>query len=223
MFRLVLLSAVTLLALASCKSVRTVYDENGKVVTETDGARQRSLNDYFTDEFDSRFSEKKNKDGVPEAASAKVSRYQKDIDAARRNDKTYTTDTYNPGGASSYAGKAYAAGRSDVKDKRYSGTHGSSAFSRDMRPDFMNEGRGISRTDNPYQGPHFDSRYGGEGATNNARDSRYTTSRSSVSTSDSNNYVEGRRNKYGKPRIIGKDDYYRRTIEDTRTMLGRDK
>lgn len=223
MLRLTLLSAITLLAFASCKSVRTVYDENGKVVRETNGARERSLNDYFEDEFDSRFSERKNRDGVPEAASTKVSRYQKDIDAARRNDKTYATGTYSPGGASSYAGRAYSGTRSsDVRNTRYSGTHGSTAFSRDTRPDFMNDSRGLSATDNPYRGSHSGTRSSAEGTAYNARDSRYQTPDGTVSTSETNAYVEGRRNKWGKPRIMSSREYYRRTVEDTRTMLGRD-
>lgn len=224
MLRLALLSAITLLAFASCKSVRTVYDENGKVVKDTDGARERSLNDYFEDEFDSRFSERKNRDGVPEAASTKVSRYQKDIDAARRNDKTYATGAYNPGGSSSYAGKRFTGtSNSNIRDTRYEGTHSSSAFSRDTRPDFMNDSRGLSATDNPYRGSHSGTRSSAEGTAYNARDTRYSTPDSPVSTSETNAYVEGRRQKWGKPSIISSREYYRRTLEDTRTMLGRDK
>ena len=224
MLRLTFFSALAVLALASCESVRTVYDENGKVVKETNGARERSLNDYFEEEFDSRFSEKKNKDGVPEAASAKVSRYQKDIDAARRNDKSYATGTYNPGGTSDYAGKKYSDTRnSDVRDTRYDGTHSNTTFSRDTRPDFMNDSRGLSATDNPYRGSHADTRNASEGVAHNARDTRYRTPEGNISTSETNSYVEGRREKWGKPSIISSREYYRRTIEDTRTMLGRDK
>lgn len=218
-----LLSAVLICALASCESVRTVYDENGRVVEERDGARERSLNDYFEDEFDSNFSEKKNKHGVPESTSKKVSSFQKDIDAARRGDKEFSTGTYNPGGSSSYAGKRFGDYSGEYSgNKRYEGVSANTTINQELRPAFMSEGKGISRAENVYSGHGSGDRYTGEGSHYDARERIYATQDSRYSTSDTSGYFESRKNKWGQPSIINKDDYYRRTIEETRGLLGRD-
>ena len=216
-----LLSGIVLIALASCKSVRTVYDENGREVKQHEGARERSLNDYFEEEFDSGFSEQKNKDGVPEATSKKVSSFQKDIDAARRGDKEYATGTYNAGGTSSFSGKRFTG--SDTKfdsSKRFEGFSGDSQYNTDLRPAFMSEGKGVART--PYTGHSSSDRYSAEGNTYDATGRIYATHDSTYSTSDTSGYFESRKDKWGKPTIISNREYYKRTIEETRSMLGRD-
>ena len=217
------LALTTLLfaTLCSCESVRTVYDENGRVVKERDGARERSLNDYFEEEFDSNFTEQKNKDGVPQATSHKVSSYQKDIDAARRGDKEYATGSYNAGGTSSFAGKQFS-GSSDRFDgsKRFDGFSGDSAYNTDMRPAFMSESKGVAHT--AYTGHSSADRYSAEGANYDASGRIYATHDSGISTTDTSGYFESRKEKWGKPTIINKGEYYKRTVEETRTMLGRD-
>lgn len=216
-----ILSVILLAALCSCESVRTVYDANGKVVTEHDGARERSLNDYFEEEFDSNFSEKQNAHGVPEATSKKVSSYQKDIDAARRENKEFATGAFNPGGSDSYSGIKYSgAGEKFDNSKRFEGFSGNSQFNTDMRPAFMSQGKGISRTN--YTAHSSDDRYSGENSNSDARSHIYATHNNSISTSDTSNYIETRREKWGKPTIINKGEYYKRTIEETRSLLGRD-
>lgn len=215
------LTALLVATLSSCESVRTVYDENGKVVEERNGARERSLNDYFEEEFDSNFTEKKNKDGVPEATSHKVSSYQKDIDAARRGDKEYATGTYNVGGTSDYAGKRFSGSAERFEgNKRYDGFSGDSPYNTDMRPAFMSEGKGVART--AYTGHSSNDRYTAEGTHYDASGKIYATHDSGISTSDTSGYFESRKDKWGKPTIISSREYYKRTIEETRTMLGRD-
>lgn len=215
------LTALLVATLSSCESVRTVYDENGKVVEERDGARERSLNDYFEEEFDSNFTEKKNKDGVPEATSHKVSSYQKDIDAARRGDKEYATGTYNVGGTSDYAGKRFSGSAERFEgNKRYDGFAGDSPYNPDMRPAFMSESKGVART--AYTGHSSNDRYTAEGTHYDASGKIYATHDSGISTSDTSGYFESRKDKWGKPTIISSREYYKRTIEETRTMLGRD-
>ncbi len=217
-----ILTVLLLATLCACESVRTVYDANGKVVTEHEGARERSLNDYFEEEFDSNFSEKQNAHGVPEATSKKVSSYQKDIDAARREDKEFTTGTFNPGGSGNYNGVQYSgAGKKFDSSKRFEGFSGDSQFHTDMRPAFMSENKGISRT--AYTGHTSGDRYSGENSHSDARSHIYAThNNSSISTSTTSGYIETRREKWGKPTIINKGEYYKRTIEETRSLLGRD-
>ncbi|MBE6418998.1 MAG: hypothetical protein E7031_02590 [Akkermansiaceae bacterium] len=215
------LTALLLTAFCSCESVRTVYDENGKVVVERDGARERSLNDYFEEEFDANFTEQKNKDGVPQATSHKVSSYQKDIDAARRGDKEYATGSYNAGGTSSFAGREFS-GSSERFDgnKRFDGFSGNSQYNTDMRPAFMSESKGVART--AYNGHSAADRYSAEGANYDASGRIYATHDSGISTTDTSGYFESRKEKWGKPTIISSREYYKRTIDETRTMLGRD-
>lgn len=217
------ITALLLAALCSCESVRTVYDENGKEVKEHQGARERSLNDYFEEEFDSNFTEKKNKDGVPQATSHKVSSYQKDIDAARRGDKEFATGAYQGGGGlSGYAGKRFDGSSTKFDNsKRFDGFSGDSQYSTDMRPAFMSESKGVARTD--YSGHSSADRYSSEGHAYDASGRIYATHNSGISTSDTSNYFESRKEKWGKPTIISNREYYKRTIEETRTMLGRDE
>ncbi len=215
------LTALLFATLCSCESVRTVYDENGKIVKEHEGARERSLNDYFEEEFDSGFTELKNKDGVPQATSHKVSSYQKDIDAARRNDKQYATGTYDAGGTSGYAGKRFSGSAEQFNgSKRYDGFSGTGPYNTDMRPAFMSEGKGVAHT--PYTGHSSADRYNAEGISYDANGRIYATHDSGISTTDTSNYFESRKDKWGKPVIINKNEYYKRTIEETRTMLGRE-
>ena len=223
MKRILLITATVLTALASCKSVRTVYDENGRQVKEHDGARERSLNDYFDEEFDANFSEKRNADGVPEATSKKVSRFQKDIDAARRDDKEYATGTYTAGGSSSYSGKRFSESTTQFSgSKRFDGYSKESAYNSDLRPAFMSEGKGLSRTDNVYGAISSSNRYDAEGNNYDARGKIYATHNNDISTSDTSGYFESRKEKWGKPTIINKGEYYKRTVEETRGLLGRD-
>lgn len=223
MKRSLAITALLLSALCSCESVRTVYDENGKVVKERDGARERSLNDYFEEEFDSNFTESKTKDGVPQATSHKVSSYQKDIDAARRGDKVYETNAYQGGGGlSGYAGKSFDGSSTKFDgSKRFDGFSGDSQYSTDMRPAFMSEGKGVAHT--TYTGHSAADRYRSEGHSYDASGRIYATHDSGISTTDTSNYFESRKEKWGKPTIISNREYYKRTIEETRTMLGRDE
>lgn len=224
MKRLLLITATLMSALAACKSVRTVYDENGREVKEHDGARERSLNDYFEEEFDSNFSEKKNADGVPEATSKKVSRFQKDIDAARRDDKEFATGTLSIGGSSSFDGKRFSDSNTQFSgSKRFDGYSKESAYNSDLRPAFMSEGKGLTRTDNVYGAVNASNRYASEGNNYDARGKIYATHDNGISTSDTSGYFESRKDKWGKPTIISNREYYKRTIEETRSMLGRDQ
>lgn len=208
------------IALAACQSVRTVYDENGQEVKDEPTGGEKDLMSHFEAQFDASFSETRTKDGVPQATSAKRSRFQKEIDEARRGDKEYATSAFGGlerqdslrtitfGGAE----KDFAGG------KRYEGLK-SSSISRDLRPDFMNESHGISHS-NAFM--DHSTRSASEGAVADTNGRIYSTDASEYHTNQESGYIESRRNRTPEPRIMDYRDYYRKTIEETRTMLGRD-
>lgn len=205
----------------SCQSVRTVYDENGQVVKDDEPGGEKDLMSHFESQFNASFSESRTKDGVPQATSSKRSRFQKDIDEARRGDKEYITGAF--GGVErkdslrtisfSGADKDFAGGKS------YTGLK-TSPISRDLRPDFMNESHGISHSDSFMD---HSSRSQAEGAVADGAGRIYSTDASEYQTSQESGYIESRRTRTPEPRIMDYRDYYRKTIEETRTMLGRDK
>ena len=80
-----LLTLCLFCTLTACRSVRTVYDENGNEVKEHQGG-ERSLEDYMQETFDKEVTRKKDDSGVPQSRSTKVSLYQKAIDEARKDD-----------------------------------------------------------------------------------------------------------------------------------------
>lgn len=204
-----------------CQSVRTVYDENGQEVKEDEPGGEKDLMSHFESQFNASFSESRTKDGVPQATSSKRSRFQKDIDEARRDDKEYITGAF--GGVErkdslrtitfSGADKDFAGG------KGYEGLK-SSPISRDLRPDFMNESHGISHSDSYMD---HSTRSQAEGTTAEASGRLFSTDASEYQTTRQSGYIESRRTRTPEPRIMDYRDYYRKTIEETRTMLGRDK
>ncbi len=209
--------------LQGCKSVRTVYDENGREVKESVPGQEKDLESYFNEEFASSFSEKKNKEGVPETTSAKVSRFQKDLDAARRSEKRFHTTAFsgihdNDARAHSFDG----SNKSFDANKAYEGTF-SSNIDTQLRPAFMKEGKGLVRSESVYGGISPTDRSPMEGADAAISGRPYATHASNISTSDRSGYFESRKERFGKPHIINYRQYYKKSIEETRTLLGRDK
>lgn len=214
---------LALLLLQSCESVRTVYDENGHEVKESAPGQEKDLESYFNEEFASSFSEKKNKEGVPETTSSKVSRFQKDLDAARRSDERFHTTAFsgiheNDARTHSFDG----ADKSFDAHKPYEGTFSSNIDTR-LRPAFMKEGKGLVRSESVYGGISPTDRSPMEGTVSDISGRPYATHASHISTSDRSGYFESRKERFGKPQIINYRQYYKKSIEETRTLLGRDK
>lgn len=206
-------------ALASCESVRTVYDANGKEVNPDEPGGEKDLMAHFEKGFQDSFSEEKGPDGVPITKSNRVSQFQKQIDDANRDNKQFNTASYlsdktsslrdmNFGGAKSFAG----ADRSE-KDMR-------TAFSTDMRPDFMNESHGIS-ADRRFRST-ADDRSPYESGVLDSRDRSFATRSSRYDGAAPNGYVETRRNKTPEPEITDFQDYYRKSIHSTKQLLNRE-
>ncbi len=210
------------MALCACQSVRTVYDENGQEVKDEPHGGEKDLMSHFESQFNASFSESRTKDGVPQATSTKRSRFQKDIDEARRGGTEYVTGAF--GGVNRQdslrsvsfdgANKEFTGGKS------YNGLK-TSPISRDLRPDFMNESHGISHSDS-YMDHSQRSSADGVAAVANGRTHAYSTEAEAYQTNQQSGYFESRRNRTPEPRIMDYRDYYRKTIEETRTMLGRD-
>ena len=89
-----------------------------------------------------------------------------------------------------------------------------------LRPAFMSESKGVAHT--AYTGHSSADRYSAEGANYDATGRIYATHDSGISTTDTSGYFESRKEKWGKPTIINKGEYYKRTVEETRGLLGRD-
>lgn len=206
--------------LGACQSVRTVYDENGQEVKEDDSGGEKDLMSHFESQFNASFSESRTKDGVPQATSSKRSRFQKDIDAARRGDKEYITGAFaTTERQDSLRSITFSGANQDFAGRKtYDGLQ-TSSISRDLRPDFMNESHGISHSDSFMD---HSSRSALEGAQATASGRVYSTDASEFQTDRQSGYIESRRNRTPEPRIMDYRDYYRKTIEETRTMLGRD-
>lgn len=199
---------LTSLLLCACQSVRTVYDENGNVVEDREGANITDLHSHLEGQWDSSFSEQKGEHGVPTAQSHKVSSFQKDLDASKRMDKEFSTTMFGDATKSNNLRSKVAGG---IRDSQYAGAGASYDVSRsapygtDMRPDFMNDSHGISHS----------SRYADDATRSSLedtaplsiRDRMYSTTSDVYSSDETSNYVEHRRNKSGQPQIIDFRDY----------------
>ncbi|MGN0837033.1 MAG: hypothetical protein ACI4OS_06285 [Akkermansia sp.] len=219
--RRLLPALAALCALSACHSVRTVYDANGKVVEEHDGATESDLNARLEGEFNAAFSEEK-KNGVPTATSRRVSRFQKALDEAQREDKVFATGSFKDGKQLSLRDESFTG-----RDKRFVSEgqrrdkESREAYSRELRPDFMNESHGISSS----------QRYGADSAarrgaaTDETQDfaTVYATHAAAEQRDTPAAYIEERRHKTPQPTIIDSRDYYRQSIRSTRSLLGRDR
>ena len=215
---IVLLSSVMLCA---CETVRTVYDENGNVIDPNAVPQgETDISSRLEKQFSSSFSEKKNDQGVPQAVSNKVSSFQRDLDEASRLDKEYRTGSYS-GGAAGFSVMSFSgSGKAFSTQDAYSGTMGKT-IEKDLHPAFASPSRGVYGTDDSYA----------RGGVYSALEDRksavggrvYSTSESVYTNDKTSGYFETRRNNTPPPPIFSRDQYNRKTIEQTRTLLGRDK
>ncbi len=207
--------------LSACASVRTVYDEQGRVVKESESkGGERDFADYMEEKSNASFSEKKNEQGIPQAVSDKVSSFQSKLDESRRIDKTYLTGEY--------------AGTSEnsLRDKRFSGADKSYDTSgrfydegrhldRELNPAFAREGHGIYGGDDEYAGAQERSELAGKKSSMGGE--YYTKENPYYSRSDESGYFETRRDDTPPPPVYSRDEYVGKTIDEVRSLLGRDK
>ncbi len=210
-------------SLLSCESVRTVYDEGGNVVHDKgdDAPKESDLFTEYEKRFDESFSEQRNEHGVPQAQSRRVSSFQAKLDAARDADTPYATKAF--GGvkqsdlrSKSFEGRKIFDARKDYED----GERARSLFSRDARPDFMNESHGIAHSN--YEGGHSE-RSAAEGQYTDAFSGTYATHASSYRREQESGYFESHRNDTPAPPIYDHREKQTREIMNIRNILGRDK
>ena len=220
-----LLPLLPVLFLCDCTPVRTVYDQYGQEVKESEGATQSDLNSRFEKEFESAFMEKKGQDGVPQTSSNRVSSFQKHLDDSRRMQDEYLTKSYDARRENDSRSVIYAGASADSRYSRDADRREKDrkmAYGSDMRPDFMNPTHGISHSSRyGVDSTHLSSMDGVAGT--GYHDAAYATSEADYDRDDANWYVEGRRDKTPQPTITNFRDYYRQSIKSTRELLGRDK
>lgn len=210
----ILLSLICAWALPSCESKRTIYDSSGNVVEDRKDGESVSLEERFAGGFDT----KKNEYGIAEAESKKVSSFQGKIDDSRNKADAYKSKSFAGGkNASTSTDMSYRGATARFAGAKTYGDAAKVAYTSDDVPDFMKEGKGITRKE--YAGGKTDvadssKRYDvGEA---------YQATVSSSSTQQESGYVESRRESSPTFKIYSKDEYQRKTIEDTRSMLRRD-
>lgn len=210
-----------LLLLCACESVRTVYDEFGNEVKESKtGGGEKDLTAHMEEKWNNSFSEKKNDQGIPQAVSNRVSSFQKDLDDASGTGKQFFTKSYggvstNEAYAVSYAGAGKKFG---VKEAYTGGDRG--RIDKDLHPAFATAGKGVYSTADSYA--RAGSRYAQEGAGNVAADRSFPTNESFYNGQAESGYFESRRESMPAPRVMSRGEYYQKSVEETRMMLGRD-
>lgn len=210
-----------IILLSACETVRTVYDEAGNVVEEEESSGgEKDLYEHMNKQFNSTFSTKKNESGIPVTTSNKVSSFQRKIDESGRLDKEYSTKEYAEGREEYSTMRFSDRGKVFSTKEAYSGEFGK-RLEKDMHPDFAKPSRGLYSTDAAYADGQLSSPL--QGMKNRARDERYATKESSYSRDTTSGYVETRRDRTPPPRVYTRDEYYGKSIEDTRSLLGRDK
>lgn len=215
----VLLTSVSFFLLCACESVRTVYDEFGNEVKESQGG-EKDLSTHMEEKFNSSFSEKKNAQGVPVSVSNRVSSFQKELDGSSRVDKKFYTKQYDGASTNDTYSMTFAgAGKKYGVKEAYTGNMGE-RIDKELHPAFATSNKGIHGSGDAYAGAG--SRYGQEGKSSSSAGKNYNTNDSYYSHDMESGYIESRRNNTPPPRVMSRDEYYRKSIQDTRTMLGRD-
>lgn len=215
------IALATLLCSTGCTPVRTVYDAQGAEVKEDDGGGETDLMSVYEKRFNNSFSVKKTEDGVPQTVSNRVSSFQSDLEKARKTTSRFSTNSFDTGTGLDLkskgfdgANKEFATGKAGIDRK-----NGNTMFSRDMKPDFMNESHGISHS-NRFLSVR-DNRARVEGRST-ATHSYHLSESAPYSTSESSNYFESRRYKAEQPVIIDHREYYKKHKQGIRELLGRE-
>lgn len=212
--------SLSFVALCACKSVRTVYDEFGlEVDTSQSTGGEKDFTTHMEKKFSAAFSEQKNSQGVPQAVSNRVSSYQKELRDSKRLDKEFGTKRYDGASKDMYTMSFAGAGKKYGVKEAYTGGRGS-AVAKDLHPDFASSSRGIYSPADTYAGAT--SRSGLEGVRSPGAGRSYSTHESHYTRDTESGYFETRRNYTPPPKVMSKGEYYQKSIQDTRSLLGRD-
>lgn len=210
-----------MVALCACESVRTVYDEFGNVVKESESSGgEKDLTAHMEEKWDKTFSEKKNDQGIPQAVSNRVSSFQKDLDGASSTDKQFFTKRYEGADTNDvYSMQFSGAGKKYGVKEAYTGGLGE-RIEKELHPAFASSSRGIYSTADSYA--RGSARYGREGQSSASAGRSFYTRESYYTRQMEDGYIESRRETMPPPRVMTRGEYYQKSIEDTRTLLGRE-
>ena len=218
--RIALMTSV-LMALCACESVRTVYDEFGNVVKDSEpSSGEKDLTAHMEEKWNNSFSEKKNAQGIPQAVSNRVSSFQKELDGARSADKEFYTKSYDGASTKDVYSVSFAGADKKYGVKEAYGGGLGERIDKELHPAFASSSRGIYSTADAYA--RSNTRYGREGASSPVNGSSYLTNESYYNREMESGYFESRRNSMPAPRVMSRGEYYQKSIEETRMMLGRD-
>ncbi len=209
------LSAFSLLIL-SCETQRTYYDAAGNEIDPpSESAKNSSLEERFTNTF----TMTKNEQGIPTATSKKVSAFQSRLDAARKGEaNSIERKSYDGVKAFDRSMRGDEWAKKQLERKKFDSTS-QAAFSREMTPDFLQEGRGLIARE---QSPLSSSRSSYEGHETSMPRQNHERVRGDYSTADTSGYFAKRREESQAPRVINRDEYIRMTLEESRALMGRE-
>lgn len=198
-----------LVCLCACTAQRT---ELGDI--EPSGARVRSLDNYL-DEYDSIASSETTPDGVPQTRINKRSKFQ-----GKRYDmggSPFEKKSFEDGGKEAAVRKIFDARGKTFGTKQWDGGFANSDYKHGMKPDFMNEDKGIARKDWQGEQREFERRAADESGL------AYETAESAISTSQKDGIIEEgiQRGRSTKIRIVPYRDDQQRSVDDIRSLLGR--
>ncbi len=207
---------LTMLCFASCETQRHYFDgEGNEIAPPDDSPKSSSLEERFT----STFTMKKNEEGVPVATSNKVSAFQSKLQSARTDESSsFERKDYEGVREFEGAGLRDAWGEKRVDRREFAGQD-KEAYSREMQPDFLKNGSGIiSRRDADYSASRSEyegdfremDRFSDEGKTGQ------------YAQGDRSQYFDERQQNTPEIKVVSRDEYLRMTIEESRTMMGRD-
>ncbi len=217
MYQLLLpLTALSLLFL-SCETQRTYYDAGGNEIDPpSDKAKSSSLEERFTNTF----TMKKNEQGIPMATSKKVSPFQGKLDAARKGqDNTIEKKSYDGVKAFDRSMRGDEWAKKQLDRKTFDTTK-QGAYSREMTPDFLKDGKGIIAREDAMLSS---SRSAYEGRETSVSRRTHEREQGDYSTTDSSGYFVKKQEQSHAPKVIHRDEYIRMTLEETRAMMGRDE
>lgn len=215
--QLLLFGVSALLILSSCELERTVLSDDGKpVISENKKSESGGLEEHFLSDFDAKVSSVKNKDGVPQTVIDKQSSYQ-GKNFLMQNSSFAATET--KGSNSEVNKKLFDSGDKKYKTEQWGGNYANEVFSKDIRPEFMNEGKGIARTEWEDAGKVISRRnsdiagmvydHGGEQFDTLKRDGMIEEG------------IERGRHTTSKIKIVPYRVQQQRSVEDVRELLGR--
>lgn len=198
-----------LAGLCACTAQRTPIDD-----LEPSGARIGSIDQYM-EGFDSSVTIEKSADGVPQTRVNKRSSFQgKTFDMGG---SPFEKKSFEDGDKQASMRKIYDARGKTYGTKQWNGGFANSDFKHDMKPDFMKEDKGIARKEWQGERREFERRAADESGL------AYETSESDIDTSQRDGIIEEgiRRGQMKKIRIVPYRVDQQRSVEDIRSLLGR--